>query len=89
MLRDVSGSLIIVQSNQKDTEFILHRIQVFINEVMKPIFEEMSDEVFTTAAQAVLVSKQEKDVALKVLLLEDAFKLTTHRYLFTRKETES
>lgn len=56
---------------------------------MKTHFDNLSPETLTTSINAVLVSKKEKDVSLKVKYAKYLIELTTHRYLFTINQDEA
>lgn len=47
----MTGGVIYVQSNQKDPEFIISRIENFIQTVMNPFFTKLSNDDFVTAAK--------------------------------------
>jgi secreted Zn-dependent insulinase-like peptidase len=70
----------------KDPEFIIQRCNSFLRDVAKPLFDDMTDETFKTAVNAVLISKKEVDVALSRKFARLFREIESHRYLFDRKE---
>ena len=78
-----------VQSNQKDSEYIIARMENFIKTIMAPMFEGLNNEVFNTTANGVLVSKKEIDASMRHRFVRLLLEVSTHRYVFDRNEQEA
>src|SRR5690606_12551104 len=79
------GLMCLVQSTVKCPEYIWARITDFIDE-NKQQMRELSDELFKTHINSVIVDKKQKDLKLAEEVYRNAEEIKKHKYEFDRKE---
>lgn len=56
---------------------------------MAPMIENMDDELFETTVEGVLVGKEEIDASMRHRFLRWMLEVSTHWYVFDRREKEA
>jgi len=79
------GLACVVQSAVKSPEYIWQRIKDFFDDSEKFI-KELSDELFTTHVNSVVVSKKERDITLADEIYRNAFEVKKRQFVFDRRE---
>lgn len=79
------GLACLVQSAVKSPEYIWLKIKEFFEENQSYI-KQLSDEIFSTHVNSVIVEKKQKDVALKDEVTRNANEIKKRQFVFDRKE---
>ena len=85
--RDVVGGWFLVQSTVGAPEFLAQRIDAFIEQMWTKV-QEISEEELKTNIEAVVTLKKEKDLSLSKETGRLWSEISTHQYLFDRRERE-
>ena len=85
--RDMIGGGFIVQSSEKSAEFVISKINYFLN-TFKEKLDNLSDEEYETAVNAVIMERKEIDVSLVAESIRLYRQIQKHTYQFDIKERE-
>ena len=83
--RNNEGLMCVVQSSVKSPEFIWLRIKEFFDD-SRNFVNELSDELFETHVNSVIVNKKQKDFTLNEEVNRNFTEIKKRKYVFDRKE---
>ena len=86
-LRGIFGFKCAIQSNVKNPEFIIKRVENFLLE-MKNYFNNISDEDFKSYVNSSILALKKKDTNLSQEVSRNFDEIIQHSYLFNRREIE-
>ena len=81
------GLMCLVQSTVKCPEYIWARITDFFDESQK-LVNEITDELFKTHVNSVIVDKKQKDLKLSEEVYRNAEEIKKHKYMYDRRERQ-
>lgn len=85
--RNVLGGTFVIQSSKQPPEYLVKRILNFV-EMGKQMCENLSDEDFTKAVNALLSYRKQPEINLATVKEKIHFEITSHQYNFNRLNDE-
>ena len=85
--RDVMGARFLVQSSQYSCDYIVNSLHNFIQDYWGKV-QQLTEEEFKVQVQAVVTRVSEKDYNLNGEADRLFAEITTHKYIFNRKEKQ-